>query len=124
MLRKILILTVSVLSLQSMSYAADSDKPMSDTVSAITLQSVVAKEIETTIQNATTSTLAEVVGSVIDQPEVVKVKKTAGEKIKSFFANLFVCLRATTDVVKDVTTNVHSITKDVQDIRNTIGSMK
>lgn len=125
MLRNILILTVSVLSLQSISYAADSDKLTSDAISAITQQSVVINEIEDIVKNtATAQVVGDVVESITNSPEATKVKKTIGQKIKSFFANLFICLKATNEVVKDVVDNKNAITNEIQGIRDVIGSIK
>lgn len=129
MLRNILILTVSILSLQSVSYAADADKPMSDVVSAISQQSVVINEAEAITQTGTASSVVnEVVDSIADPAEVAKVKKTIGQKVKSFFKNLFVCLKATNEVVKDTVDNANAIKKEVkdtiEDIKDNMNSIK
>lgn len=124
MLRNILILSVSVFSLQTISYAADADNLMSDPASAAIKQSVMVinEDVQDAVQSAvSSSTTAAISDAVDDLAETVKTKKTIGQKIKSFFANLFICLRATGDVAKEVAGNVKDIAKDVDDLKKTFG---
>lgn len=123
MLRNILILTVSILSLQSMSYAADNDKLMSNAVSAITQQTVVVSDHEVIANSSAPAVITTIANDhAADTPAPAKAKKTTAQKIKSFFANLFICLKATNEVVNDVANNAHaisdSVTQTVQNIKD------